>query len=402
MSSHLRFLADENIPFVREAFGSYGPVRVIAGHSIRKEDVQDADVLLVRSVTIVNKELIERTPIQFIGSATIGTDHVDLNYLAEHGIAFAHAPGSNADSVAEYVLAALFETAARRSESLRGKTIGIIGNGNIGARLAERLGAFGLQVLKNDPPLAKAAGKAGLPHDFIELEDLLATADIVTLHVPLTHTGPYPTYHLINSDTFGKMKKGAWLVNTCRGNVVDNAALLTALESGRIEGAILDVWENEPAPDLRLIRQASLATPHIAGYSYDGKIQGTLMVYEAFLSHAGLKPLWNAGAAFTMTPEDRTYVAAPDPALPEVRWFNALLRRLYDIAADDARMRAIPDLPENERGGYFNSLRKHYPRRRTFNRHILPERAIPDPYLKAIRNGIMLRVGSDAQPVAIH
>ena len=188
-NARLRILADENIPRAEAAFGTLGAVRMRPGRAIGPADVRETDVLLVRSVTPVNADLLDGSAVRFVGSATIGTDHIDRDYLREQGIAFAHAPASNADSVADYVIAALIRLAIRQRTALRGKTIGIVGCGNIGSRLAERLSALGLRVLQNDPPRAEEADAAGEAHDFVSLDTVLAEAGIITLHVPLTEEG---------------------------------------------------------------------------------------------------------------------------------------------------------------------------------------------------------------------
>ncbi len=387
-ASPLRILADENIPMAREAFGGLGVVRLAPGRALTPEAVREADVLLVRSVTRVDAALVEGSALRFVGSATIGTDHVDGAALRARGIAFAHAPGSNAESVVEYVLAALLRLAAARGASLRGKTAGIVGCGAIGGRLAAQLPAFGLRVLKNDPPLAERAG----PQDFVTLEALLAAADVVTLHVPLTREGRHATHHFLDGAALRRMQPGAWLLNTARGAVVSNAALLAALAEGRPGAAVLDVWEGEPSPDPALLRRVDLATPHVAGYSYDGKVQGTVMLYRALAAHLGLPPAWDAEAAFAPGPDDRLALDPPDPSLSETAWLDALVRQMYDLAADDARLRRLLTLPSGERAAFFNDLRKHYPRRRAFARHTLPRRAVPPACRAAVEYGLRVRL----------
>ena len=233
----MRIVVDENIPYAVEAFGALGSVRCFAGRDLSADAVRDADVLLVRSVTRVDADLLRGSQVRFVGSATIGTDHIDLDYLRSQGIGFAHAPGSNADSVVEYIMAALLGLAAARGEGLRGKVIGIIGCGNIGGRLAVRLPALGLRVLKNDPPLAARAEADGKPHDFVSLDAVLKKSDIITLHVPLTKQGRHATHHLINDTTLCSLNPASWLLNSSRGAVVSNEALKGALrDHQRIHG----------------------------------------------------------------------------------------------------------------------------------------------------------------------
>ena len=369
----LSIVADENIPRVKEAFSSIGNVHLLDAESIKPEVCAQADVLLVRSVTRVHEGLLRQSQVAFVGSATAGFDHMDRSYLKERGIPFVHAPGSNADSVVEYVLTALLRLHALKMRALTGLTLGIIGCGNIGGRLGRRAPSFGLRVLKNDPPLAKA-GHPG----FVDLETVLTRSDILTLHVPKSPE----TYHLIGDAELRSMKPGAWVLNTSRGNVIDNQALKRALKSGEIDAAVLDVWENEPAPDPELLQRVTLATPHIAGHSVDGKLQGTIVLYEAVTQHFQVQGTWEY--------EQLLQENLPDPLSlnpePESSWLDALAQQLYDIGADDTRMRKILHVPQDLIAETFRQLRRNYPPRRAFDRHTITE--IPLPYVRAVRDGL--------------
>lgn len=382
LHSPLRILADENIPQVQEAFGTFGTVRLMPGRSITPEATREADVLLIRSVTPVDAALLDGSPVRFVGSATIGTDHVDREYLRTRSIAFAHAPGSNADSVVEYVLTALLRLAAHRGEALRGKTVGIVGCGAIGSRLARRLPALGCRVLVNDPPLAEHGETA---RSFTALDDLLAEADVVTLHVPLVHDGPHPTMHLFNAETLARLNPQAWLINTSRGPVISNAALLTCQVAGHSGAVVLDVWEHEPAPNTDLLCLVDLATPHIAGHSYDGKLAGTQVLYDALCAFLAAPPSWRTEPDLL---DDRSPLNVPDPSLSETDWLDALTQQMYPIDADDARMRRLVDLPPEEQAAYFSSLRKHYPHRRTFSRFTVPRHLVPAAYREAVEQAL--------------
>lgn len=385
----LRIVADENIPLVAEAFGRFGEVRTVPASSLTPALVRDADVLLVRSVTRVDAGLLAQSRIRFVGSATIGTEHVDIPALQERGIVFRHAPGSNAESVVEYVLAALLTLAVRRGDHLRDRQVGIIGCGNIGSRLAQRLPALGARVLCNDPPLAAMAEQAGRPHEYVSLERVLTECDVVTLHVPLTSAGPWPTRHLIADAALEQLKPGAWLLNSSRGAVVSNAALRRSLARAVPAELVLDVWEDEPEPDPELLALTDLATPHIAGYSWDGKVNGTVMLYHALVREFGLEPHWNAAAAFAPAPGDEARLEAPPP-LPETQWLHALTRQLYDIEQDDARMRRLRALPAAARATAFRELRRTYPRRRAFQRHVLADAVLPAEFRVAVRTGLQV------------
>jgi len=365
-----------------------GEITRYPGREIGPDEVKTADVLLVRSVTSVDKDLLQNSSVEFVGSATIGTDHVDQAYLDAAGIAFAHAPASNADSVADYVVAALLRLAQRRGVSLEGQTMGIVGCGNIGGRLARRLPALGLTVLKNDPPRAEAADGT---HDFVSLDTVLDRADIVTCHVPITMEGPHATYRLLGEEELRRLGAGAWVINTSRGRVVDNDALLAALREEQIGGAVLDVWEGEPTPIPALVEAVDITTPHIAGYAYDGKVRGTSMLYEAFCDHFGVEPVWSADAVLAPDSADALRCQAPDSRLPRTDWLDHLARQAYDLQADDTRMRGYLDTPSEERGDYFRHLRATYPTRREMQIQTVPDPGVPSAYRTAVTDGLTLQ-----------
>ena len=347
-------VADENIPFVWEAFAEFGEVLTVPGRAMTPETVREADVLLVRSVTPVGPALLEGSKVRFVGTATIGTDHVDQRWLAGRGIAFSAAPGSNANSVAEYVTAALLVLARRGGWCLAGKRIGIVGAGNVGSRVARKAEALGMQPVLNDPPLARST-KDPRYRPLAEALD----CDIVTLHVPLTREGPDATFHMVNEEFLARMRPGAVLVNTSRGAVVDSDALRKALEGGRLRAVVLDVWENEPTIDTDLLRRVDLGTPHIAGYSLDGKVNATRMLYEAVCRWLDREPTW----APALPPPVVAEVAVT--AVGEEGIAQAVLET-YPIERDDAALRALIDMPPGERAAAFDRLRKEYPVRREF------------------------------------
>jgi len=289
-SKSYKIIADANIPLAMELFSSLGQVQLIDGRNLCRSDLQYTDILLVRSVTQVNKALLAETPVKFVGTATIGTDHIDLQYLESNNIAFASAPGCNANSVKEYVLSALAHT-QQLQRLLRGEiTLAIVGLGNVGSRLYQVCHQLGIKVVCFDPFLQEA-GITQLHLDpqvsinWASWQQILK-ADILTLHVPLTKTGKYPTYHLFNQESFEGMKSGALLINSSRGGVVDNLDLLAALKQKKIQ-AILDVWEHEPNISTELRDLCLLSTPHIAGYSQDGKEMGTKMLFQALCQFLG-------------------------------------------------------------------------------------------------------------------
>ena len=359
----MQFVVDENIPFAREAFSHLGSVTLLPGRGITREAIRKAHALIVRSVTKVDAALLADTDVQFVGTATTGVEHVDREYLAARNIGFAAALGCNANAVAEYVLTALLVTAHTKELRLNGKTLGIIGAGRIGSIVAAKAPALGIRTLLHDPPLARATGE----QRYRSLAETLQ-ADFITLHVPLTYDGPDATLHLIGANELAHMTPSAILINTARGEVVDNAALLEALTGGTIAGAILDVWEREPAIDWDLLDRVTLGTPHIAGYSSDGKINGTVMVYHACCRFWGIEPAW-------VPPSDPPAAPAPG-SLPHLQFdatgkdFQTLahdiLTTLYDLPADHARMRDVLAVPESLRSQAFDRLRRDYPHRREF------------------------------------
>jgi len=359
-----KIVADENIPGVREAFSHLGEIILLPGRTLQRAALADAELLLVRAVTKVDANLLHGTPVRFVATATIGTDHVDTNYLAQRGLAFTSAAGSNANSVAEYVMAALLHLAVKYEFSMSNLTLGIVGVGHIGSRVARRAAGLGMKVLLNDPPLARQTRD----QKFLPL-DALMEADIITLHTPLTHTGEDATFHLFDRARLKQMKRGSALLNTCRGEVVDNLALKEVLQSGHLRSAILDVWENEPEIDMELLQLVEIGTPHIAGYSLDGKLNGTNQIYRAACQFLGVAPQWQMEKALPVVAEP--IIRLEKNLGTNEKKLEALIKRVYDIAADDRRLRAALNIPPGERHRYFDELRKKYPVRREFHNYVV-------------------------------
>jgi erythronate-4-phosphate dehydrogenase len=352
----MKIVVDENMPFGREAFETLGEVVTAPGRGIDSALLRDAELLLVRSVTKVNAALLEGTAVRFVGTATIGEDHLDKGYLKDRGIPYASAPGCNANSVSEYITGALFHLAEKHDFDLTDKTLGIVGVGNVGSRVLAKAEALGMRVVLNDPPRAKETGDPV----FQPLEAIL-DCDIVTVHVPLENEGPHPTYHLVDEDFFSRLRPGAILLNTARGPVVENADLKAALDAGQVLDAVLDVWEGEPQYDPELLEMVAIGTPHIAGYSFDGKVNGTRQVYEAACAFLSTAATWDASAAL---PEaDHPHLTAEGTGHGAAA---RLVKTVYDIMHDDAALRGTLPFQDSERGAAFDRLRKHYPRRREF------------------------------------
>ncbi|WP_198949421.1 4-phosphoerythronate dehydrogenase [Halovibrio salipaludis] len=362
--SGLRILADENIPALPACFGGSGEIRTLPGRSIRQADLQDVDVLLVRSVTRVDGALLAGTPVRWVGTATIGTDHLDTHWLEQQGIAWASAPGCNAEAVADYVLAVLALAAVERGQALTDGTVGIVGFGNVGSRVHRRLQALGIETRVTDPPLAQD-GVTGL----VGLDEVLA-CDRIALHAPLVRGGGWPTEHLLDAGRIQALRPDQVLISAGRGAVVDNAALRERLEAA--DGGpwtALDVWEGEPLVDPRLARMVRIATPHIAGYSLEGKLRGTVMLALAL----------NRWLAVGSEPSLEALVPEPATLDALAATLEETLLASYDPRRDTHQLRATLDCSRADRASAFDRLRRDYPVRRELGFHHLP--AGGDPVL---------------------
>ncbi len=355
----MKIIADKNIVLVEQAFSQIGEVLAVEKDEITRALVRDADILLVRSETKVGEKLLSGSGVRFVGSPTSGFDHIDREYLARGDIGFAHAPGSNANSVMEYVLAALLTYSEQRNEALAGKTLGVVGVGNIGSIVAKMGRALGMTVLLNDPPRARTNAAPG----FLPLDELMQV-DFLTLHVPLIRTGFDATYHLFDNARIGQLSPDTVLLNTARGSVVDNDALKSALRGRVIQDAILDVWENEPEIDVELLNLAALATPHIAGYSFDGKVKGTRMIYEAACEYMALDQGWQPELDSPELPDSAASLA--QSGVFDEAVLRSAVRIFYEVWEDDRNLRGINSVPHAKRGQYFWKLRRNYGIRREF------------------------------------
>lgn len=342
-NKRLKIVADKAIPFLEGVFDPYADMTYLPGDKIGPEDVKDADVLMVRTRTKCNAALLEGSKVKFIATATIGTDHIDFPYCDSKGIVVRNAPGCNAGGVMEYVFSALYGLASRRSISLQGDTIGIIGVGHVGS-LIERMGrALGFKILKCDPPRAEAEGSFG----FCDLEYLLQNSQIVTLHVPLDET----TRGMANSEFFSLMQPGAFFINAARGEVVCDDALKAAIP--KLGPVIIDTWNHEPDIDLDLMDKVAIATPHIAGYSYQGKQNGTAAAVRAVAHYFGITELYEFFPKTDLPENEAVKLDLKDLNQGEIA---SVLQYNYPIFTDDFMLRLNP---EN-----FDSLRSEYNYRR--------------------------------------
>lgn len=352
----MRIVADENIPLLDEFFAGFGEIRRLPGRSIDAAAIADADLLLVRSVTQVDRALLDGSAVKFVGTCTIGTDHLDLDYFQQAGITWASAPGCNARGVVDYVLGSLLVLAEQQGVDLAMRTYGVVGAGQVGSRLLKVLRGLGWRVLVCDPPRQAVEGG-----DFVSLQQVLTECDVISLHTPLERLGEHPTYHLFDHARLAALKPGSWLINASRGAVVDNQALRELLPQRSDLQVVLDVWEGEPQADVELAALCRIATPHIAGYSLDGKLRGTAQIYQALCQHLGVEPSTEL-AQLMPAPwlNELTIDANADPA-----WALAsICRAVYDPRRDDADFRRSLQGDAVTRRAAFDGLRKHYPMRR--------------------------------------
>ena len=329
----MKIVVDDKIPYIRETICQLADeVVFLGGAAITADDVRDADVLVVRTRTRCNRQLLEGSKVQLVVTATIGYDHIDTQWLDAAGIRWTNCPGCNSGSVAQYLECTLLLLEQQKGLSLRQSTIGIVGCGHVGSKVKAVAERLGMHVLVCDPPL----GNPG----FVSLDEIERNSDIITFHVPLTKEGDYATWHMADDDFFHRLSRVPYIINTSRGEVVDNKALLHALEDGRVRDAVIDVWENEPHPDAALLEKVFIGTPHIAGYSADGKVNADNMVIDAICQQFGLP---------------HPGIIAP-PALPKDFHYTGNPLELYNPMDDSKKLKAESSL--------FEQLRNNYPLRR--------------------------------------
>lgn len=342
----IKIIADNKIPFLQNILEPYAEVQYLPGADTGAEQVKNADALITRTRTKCTENLLQDSRVKIIATATIGFDHIDTQYCTQNKIEWTNAPGCNSGSVQQYIASALAILANKKQLTLATKTLGIIGVGNVGSKVKTIAEALGMRVLLNDPPRAEREGN----HDFVDMDTILSESDIITFHVPLQRNGKYKTFHLGNHELFAKCKKQVTIINSSRGEVINNADLLDALNHNQIDEAILDVWENEPDIHPELLNNTLIATPHIAGYSVDGKANGTAMSVQAI-------------SRFFNFPLKQWYPDnLPEPANPviELDAANQSLQEIlidcilhtYNIMEDDARLRNNPESFEQQRGSY--------------------------------------------------
>ncbi|HEY5570506.1 MAG TPA: 4-phosphoerythronate dehydrogenase [Bacteroidales bacterium] len=334
-------IIDEHIPYIKGILDEVASVVYMPGRQINAAVVKEADALIIRTRTQCDASLLEGSRVRFIATATIGYDHIDVSYCKQKGIRWTNAPGCNSSSVRQYILAALLLYSREKSYCLSGKVLGVIGVGHVGKKVAEVATLLGMKVLLNDPPRSDAEGSAG----FTDLQTIAGEADIISIHTPLIHSGPYPTFHLLDTAFFDSLQRKPLIINTSRGESIATDALKYASINNRISDMIIDCWENEPSPDPFILEHAFIATPHIAGYSVEGKVNGTQMSLDAlygFFKMKGLQPIIS--------------VPKPYDTLIDYNSLTHVVLRTYNPFLDSMHLKRSPD--------DFEYLRENYPLRR--------------------------------------
>jgi erythronate-4-phosphate dehydrogenase len=374
-NKHLTIACENSVLFGKEAFGTLGEVVLFDGTRLCPRDISKADILIVRSTTKVDANLLKNSRIRFVGTATIGTDHLDITHLNHHNIHWCYAAGCNANSVCEYIITALFYLAAQCNFSLQGKTLGIIGVGHVGSRVAAKVGVLGIRTLLNDPPLERVlkqvppthhmsypVGILGEQHlEFVTLNQLVAEADIISFHVPLTTSGVDPTFALADRQLFAEIKRGAILFNSSRGAIIDTQALISAIDKEIISYTAIDTWQGEPNISPDLLARVTLATPHIAGYSLDGKMAGTVSIYNKLCQFLGKMPTWDPSGLLPSPQNSNIAINAINQC--EERVLQQIIAQAYDISADDKKLRQVMQSKQLPISVVFENTRRQHLRR---------------------------------------
>lgn len=349
----MKVIADDKIPFLKGVLEPFTDVEYLPSNKITRDIIKDCDALLIRTRTLCNAQLLEGTNIKFIGTATIGYDHIDTDFCNKAGITWKNAPGCNSGSVYQFVASVLVQLAKRNGFSLKDRSLGVVGVGHVGSKVVRLGELLGMHVYLCDPPRVRNENLCG----FISLEGILRECDIISFHVPLKHTEPDKTFHMIDRNMLDHLNPGTILINTSRGEVADTDTVKEALRSGKLKDIVLDVWENEPTIDPELMQMAAIATPHIAGYSADGKANGTSMIVREFSN------FFNLGIDAWETSEiplpDKPEITIDCTGRKDEEIIASAILATYDVLKDDKRLRATP--------GDFEKQRGTYPLRREFH-----------------------------------
>ena len=366
----MKIIIDDKIPYIRGAFEDVAEVIYLPGSKTTAEIAKNADAIVTRTRTICNEKLLAGSSVKFIATATIGYDHIDTDYCDAAGIKWTNAPGCNSKSVEQYIASALMVLAETKKLKLKDLCIGIVGVGNVGSKVAKICEIFGMKVLLNDPPRERAEGS----DKFVSLETIKNEADIISLHVPLNIKGEDATFHMGNESFFSALKKRPVLINSCRGEVIETDAVKKALKTKQLSSFVCDCWENEPDLDLELLEMTEIATPHIAGYSKDGKAKGTLMSVLAISDFFGLGlNNWQpSGVELPTNP----IIEIDGEGMNEQEVFSKAILHTYDIRHDDKLLRLSPEHFEQQRGDY--------PTRREFQAFIVRTQRVEEKTLEKL------------------
>ncbi len=367
----MKIIIDDKIPYIRGAFENVAEVIYLPGSKTTTDTVKDADALVTRTRTICNEKLLAGSPVKFIATATIGFDHIDTEYCAENGIQWTNAPGCNSKSVEQYIASTLMVLAERKHLSLTDLTMGVVGVGNVGSKIARLCTLLGMKVLLNDPPRERAEGST----NFVSIKQIMEQSDIISLHVPLNMKGEDATFHLADELFFSTLNRKPILINSCRGEVVKTNAVKDAIKAGQISAFVCDCWENEPNIDLELLAMTELATPHIAGYSKDGKALGTQMSVQAISKffHLGFDNWQPTGVELPKNP----VIEINGAELNEHEIIAKAILATYDIRQDDTVFRNNTVL--------FEQLRGDYPTRREFQAYTIKSKNIQTKTLEKLK-----------------
>ena len=348
----MKIVIDDKIPYIRGAFEGVAEVAYLPGSKTTQEVVKDADAIVTRTRTNCNEHLLSGSSVKFIATATIGYDHIDTDYCDNAGIKWTNAPGCNSKSVEQYIASTLMVLSEKKNLQLKDLCMGVVGVGNVGSKVARICHLLGMKVLLNDPPRERSEGSSA----FVSLKQITDEADIITLHVPLNMKGEDATFHLGDETFFSELKRKPILINSCRGEVVNTLSVKSALKKGHISAFVCDCWENEPSIDLELLALTEIATPHIAGYSKDGKAIGTQMSVQAIshFFHLGLDNWQPSG----VEPPANPVFELDGTRLSEQEIISKAILSTYDIRNDDQAFRKNP--------AQFEQLRGDYPTRREF------------------------------------
>lgn len=349
----MKIIIDNKIPYIKGALERFADVVYLPGNLTTADVVKDADALITRTRTICDKALLQGSRVRFIATATSGFDHIDTSYCKAAGIEWVNAPGCNAESVNQYITSALFSCSMRKRFALKDKTIGIVGAGQVGSRVAKTCEILGMKVLLNDPPRERAEG----PSQFVSLDTIREQADIISFHVPLNMEGIDRTYHMVCPQFLQGLKRKPLIMNSCRGEVFDTVAVVKARKANDLSGLVIDCWENEPEPDLNLLGLADYGTPHIAGYSKEGKANGTKNSVQAISKffELGIDDWVPPGVESPSNP----VITLDGSYQDEESMLADAIHSTYDIESDDRTFRENPHL--------FEKLRGDYPVRREFD-----------------------------------